>query len=73
MALLELPGKAPSLKLILALLEQTSDVAVDWLLVHLASRELSTYLESDPNSITCKAVFLCSRTSRPCVRQSVLM
>ena len=58
MALLELPGKAPSLKLILSLLEQTSDVAVDWLLVHLASRQLSTYLESDPNSITCKAVFL---------------
>ena len=28
MALLELPGKAPSLKLILSLLEQTSDVAV---------------------------------------------
>ena len=58
MALLELPGKAPSLKLILSLLEQTSDVAVDWLLVHLSSRELSTYLESDPNTITCKAVFL---------------
>ena len=58
MALLELPGKAPSLKLILALLEQSSDVAVDWFLVHLASKELSVYLESDPNIITCKSVFL---------------
>ena len=52
MALLELPGKAPSLKLVLSLLEQTSDVAVDWFLVHLASRELGTYLKSDPNPIT---------------------
>ena len=58
MALLELPGKAPSLKLILSLLEQTSDVAVDWFLVHLASQDLRTYLESDPNPITCKSVFL---------------
>ena len=58
MALLELPGKAPSLKLVLSLLEQTSDVAVDWFLVHLASKELGTYLKSDPNPVTCKSVFL---------------
>ena len=48
MALLELPGKAPSLKLILSLLKQTSDVAVavNWFLVHLASQDLRTYLQS---------------------------
>ena len=47
MALLELPGKAPSLKLILSLLEHTS--AVMWLLVHFAAMELSTCLLSNPN------------------------
>ena len=62
MALLKLPVKSPSLKLVLSLLEQDSartdsEAFTDWLLVHIASENLAHHLANSPEACTVNSLF----------------
>ena len=62
MALLKLPVKSPSLVLVLSLLEQDgatseTEAFIDWLLVHIASDNLSRQLDNSPELSTVGSLF----------------
>ena len=60
MALLKLPVKSPSLKLVLSLLDSPkseTEAFIDWLLVHIASDNLSRQLDNSPEVSTIGSLF----------------
>ena len=60
MALLKLPVKSPSLKLVLSLLDSPkseTEAFIDWLLVHIASDNLSHQLDNSPEVSTIGSLF----------------